>query len=43
MKILRSSLDLAYYKMVELNFFFGFSSLWMVQNYAKLCLKLLQN
>ena len=28
MEILRSSLDLAYYKIVALNFFFGFSSLW---------------
>ena len=33
MKILRSSLDLAYYKIVALNFFFGFSSLCTVRIY----------
>ena len=31
MEILRSSLDLTYYKMVEVNFFFGFSSLCCVR------------
>ena len=31
MEILRSSLDLAYYKIVALNFFFGFSSLCIAE------------
>ena len=41
MKILRSSLDLAYYKIVALNFFFGFSSLCSACMYVLMALDLL--